>query len=409
MPIPDAATTPSRRAVVISPSSRMVDELQPFLQQYLAATTVSHVRAYPSPRDIGRSLAGAPHLVFLDMMSDREHALQLLNEITRLGASVQVIALLGSSEAGGNDPDLILRCLRAGAIDFLLQPFSSDQFEAAMAKVARLQPNAETPGKEPAKIFAVMPAKGACGATTIACNLAYQWKRLGYSKVLLADLDPLAGTTSFLLKIKSIYSFLDALNHAHELDNDLWNGMITSAGGIDVLLAPELMVEGTQDLRDPTPVLEFARHSYDVIVVDTGSVYGEWNLNTARLANELLLVTTNELPALQAAQRALSYLDTNRIGRWKIRLLVNRYHRDVGLSREVIGTALHTEVFDILPSDYEAIQKALMEGKPAPSSTVFGKSIIQLADRLGGRREQVKKTTSLGGLLNLFGKTSKST
>ena len=219
-----------------------------------------------------------------------------------------------------------------------------------------------------------MPAKGACGATTIACNLAFQWKRHGQQKVLLADLDPLTGTISFLLKIKSIYSFLDALQRAHELDADLWNAMVTNVNGVDVLLAPELMVEGAQDLRDPSPILEYARHDYDVVVIDAGGVYGEWNLNTARLANELLLVTTNELPALQAAQRALSYLDTNRIGRWKIRLMVNRYHRDVGLSREVIGTALHTEVFDILPSDYEAVQKSLMEGKPAPSNTTFGKS-----------------------------------
>ena len=383
----------------------MVEELEPVLRQYLAGTPVSHLRTYPSPRDLAGALGGgASQLVFLDVISDHEQSLQLLTEIARLGNSIQVIALIGA-----NEPDLILRCLRAGAVDFLLQPFTADQVEAAMAKLARLQPTPESHGKEPAKIFAVMPAKGACGATTIATNLAFQWKRHGNQKGLLADLDPLTGTTSFLLKIKSVYSFLDTLNHAHELDSDLWNGMVTNVNGVDVLLAPELMVEGTQDLRDPSPVLEYARHAYDIVVVDTGSVYGDWNLNTARLANELLLVTTNELPALQAAQRALSYLDTNRIGRWKIRLLVNRYHRDVGLSREVIGTALHTEVFDILPSDYEAVQKSLMEGKPAPANTAFGKAMMQLADRLGGPREQAKKTTSLGGLLGLFGKTSKST
>jgi pilus assembly protein CpaE len=405
MPNPDAAQSASRRAVVISPDSRMVEELEPVLRQHLAGIPVNHLRAYPSPRDLGGALGGgSAQLVFLDVISDHEQSLQLLTEISRLGGSIQVIALIGA-----NEPDLILRCLRAGAIDFLLQPFTADQVEAAMAKLARLQPNPESHGKEPAKIFAVMPAKGACGATTIATNLAFQWKRHGNPKILLADLDPLTGTTSFLLKIKSVYSFLDALNHAHELDADLWNGMVTNVNGVDVLLAPELMVEGTQDLRDPSPVLEYARHTYDIVVVDTGSVYGDWNLNTARLANELLLVTTNELPALQAAQRALSYLDTNRIGRWKIRLLVNRYHRDVGLSREVIGTALHTEVFDILPSDYEAVQKSLMEGKPAPSNTAIGKAMMQLADRLGGQREPTKKTSSFSGLMGLFGKTSKTT
>jgi pilus assembly protein CpaE len=400
----EASSPASRRAVVISPNSRMADELEVLLQSHLSSVPVSHLRSYPSPRDLaGAFSGGTPYVVFLDVVSEREQAVQLLGEMTRLGSGVRVIALIQ-----GNEPDFILRCLRAGAVDFLIHPFTGDQIDAAMGKLARMQPVAETPGKEPAKIFAVMPAKGACGATTVACHLAFQWKRLGANKVLLADLDPLTGTLSFLLKIKSTFSFLDALNRSHELDQDLWAPMVTPVSGVDVMLAPELMVEGTQDLHDPSPVLEFARQYYDVIVADAGGVYGDWNLNMARLSTEILLVTTNELPALQAAQRALSYLDTNRIGRWKIKLLVNRYHRDVGLSREVIGTALHTDVFDILPSDYEAVQKSLMEGKPAPSNTSFGKGIVQLADRLGGRAEPSKKSTSLGGLLGLFGRTSKS-
>ncbi len=378
----------------------MAEELETLLQSQMPGSAASHIRTYPSPRDLSGAMgSGAAHLVFLDVNSDREQAVQLLAELVRLGPTVQVIAMLA-----GNEPDFILRCLRAGAADFLMYPFTADQLDAVLQKVSRLQPAAGS-GHEPAKICAVMPAKGACGATTIACNLAFQWKRLGAKRVLLADLDPLTGTMSFLLKIKSIYSFLDALQRARELEADLWKQMVTPVHGIDVLLAPEMMVEGAQELQDPTPLLEYARQVYDVIIIDTGGVYGNWNLNAARQANELLLVTTNELPALQAAQRALSYLDANRIGRWKMRLLVNRYLRDVGLSREVIGTALHTEVFDILPSDYEAVQKSLMDGKPAPANTAFGKSIMQLADRLGGRSETGKKGSSLSGLLGLFSKT----
>ena len=392
-----------RRAVIISPNARMLEELQPLLASHLPDATINQLRSYPSPRDLSAAVGGGAHLIFLDVASAPDEANQLLSEMARLG-SVQVLALLS-----GNDPDLMLRCLRSGATDFLIQPFTGEQLDSALAKLARLQPSGESHGgKEPAKIFAVMPAKGACGATTVACNLAFQWKRLGAKRVLLADLDSLAGTMSFLLKIKSTYSFIDVLVHAHELDQDLWNAMVTPVGGVDVLLAPELMAEGIQDLRDPAPILDFARHTYDVVVLDAGGVYGDWNLNQARQASELLLVTTNELPALQAAQRALSYLDTNRIGRWKVRLVVNRYLRDVGLSREVIGTALHTEVFDSLPSDYEAVQKSLMDGKPIPAGTPFGKAIMQLADKLGGRSEGIKKTSSsLSGLFGLFSKTSK--
>jgi pilus assembly protein CpaE len=404
MPKSEGPAKASKRAVVISPNMRMADELSPLLITHLPGVPTTHVRNYPSPRDVGGALGGGElHVCFLDVGSDPEQALQLLAELSRMGPMIQVVALLS-----GNDPDAMLRCLRAGASDFLIQPFTGDQLEGVLAKLARTHLT-EGGGKEPAKVMVVMPAKGACGASTIACNLAFQWKRHGAKRVLLADLDPLTGTLSFLLKIKSTYSFVDVLLRAGELDHDLWNSMVTKVHGIDVLLAPEILVEGANDLKDPSPILDYARHNYDVVIIDAGGVYGEWNLNQARMANDLLLVTTNELPALQAAQRALSYLDANRIGRWKIRLIVNRYLRDVGLSREVIATALHTEVYDIFPSDYEAVQKSLMDGKPAPPSTTFGKSIAQLADKLSGGRAETakKKSSSLGGLLGLFTKTSK--
>ena len=138
-----------------------------------------------------------------------------------------------------------------------------------LAKVARVQP-AGGGGKEPAKIIVVMPAKGACGATTIACNLAFQWKRMGAKRVLLADLDPLTGTMSFLLKIKSIYSFVDALQRAARAGSRSVERHGDQVHGVDVLLAPELMVEESPELRDPSPILEYARHNYDVVVIDAG-------------------------------------------------------------------------------------------------------------------------------------------
>ncbi len=391
-----------RRGVVISPNSRMVRELAVLLESHLVGSSINFVSSYPSPRDIGSALGGtSPQLVFLDLASDPERALQLLAEMVRLGSPVQVLALLP-----GNDPNLMLRCLRAGAADFLLEPFTGDQLDTVLAKIARMQPAAEA-GADAARIIAVMPAKGACGATTIACNLAFYWKRMGANRVLLADLDPLTGTLSFLLKIKSVFSFLDALQRAHELDADLWRAMVTTVNGVDVLLAPELITDNPPELNDPSPILEYARRAYDVIILDAGNVYGDWNLNQARAAQEVLLITTNELPSLQAAQRALSYMDANRVGRWKIRLLVNRYQREVGLSRVVFGTALHTEVFDAIPSDYEAVQKALMEGKPVPANSAFGKSLTQVVERLGVRGGSAgpEKKGSLSGLLGLFSKT----
>ncbi len=71
---------------------------------------------------------------------------------------------------------------------------------------------------------------------------------------------------------------------------------------------------------------------------------------------------------------------------------MNRYDRHTGLSKDVIGTALHTDIFHIMPSDYEAIQKSLMEGKPLGPATSFGKSVIGAGGspgrKLGGAQEK---------------------
>jgi len=369
-----------------------------------ASAPLTSIREYPKPEMLEQFLMGkSPTLCFVDLASDKERGFAQIAEIQRFNSELSVIALLS-----GNDPELILRCLRQGAADFLIQPITDEQLSGALGKLARLLKLDDGAHQTFAKIFCFMPAKGACGASTLASNFAFQCKRLGAKRILLADMDPLTGTLSFLLKVKSSYSFMDVLTRGSEkdLDDDLWKAMVTTSQGVDVLLAPEMLVEGVNDVRDAAPVLEFARSRYDIIVVDMGGAYGEWALSLARMANELMLVTTNELPALQAAQRVLGYLDNNRIGRWKIKLIVNRYHRDVGLNREVIGTALHTEVFHIVPSDYEAVQRALMEGKPIPSNSAFGKAMTQLADRVGGREQTTKKSSSLGGLLSLFSRTS---
>jgi hypothetical protein len=59
-------------------------------------------------------------------------------------------------------------------------------------------------------------------------------------------------------------------------------------------------------------------------------------------------------------------------------------------------------VFHVLPSDYEAVQRALMEGKPIPGNSNFGKSLRELVERLTGGEESAKRASSLGGLLSIF-------
>lgn len=393
----------SWRILTICPNPGIRAELTQLIKKYGLPDPIAEEVHYPDARSIGQLITGhRPNLCFVEVTRTSKDALATIQAINQNDPGIGVVALLPS-----NDPEIILKCLRLGAREFLIQPLTAEQIEASLNKLIRTLPKDKIGPKNAGKVYAIMPAKGACGATTVATNLAFQWKRLGKKRVLLADLDPLGGTVSFLLKVKCAYSFVDVLHRSGSLDTDLWKAMVTSREGVDILLAPEMLVEGISDLKDVTPIINYARDHYDIIILDAGSVYGPWNLSQAHHADEILLVTTNELPALQAAQRALSYLDQAKIGRYKTRLVVNRYNRDVGLSMEVISTALNSDVYHVIPSDFEAIQRGLMEGKPIAPNSAVGKGMAHLGDRLAGREETERKSSStLSGLLSLFSRAN---
>lgn len=392
----------SWKALFVGPNVKIRRELTPFLSPHFAAFSGHDLEHYPTIGQLADAFQShQPNLCFLDVISDRNAALGVIPDILRLKPALPIVAVMS-----GNDPDLILQCLRGGATEFLAQPFNDEQVAASLQKLAKQQPAAQA-NTNRGKVLCVMPAKGGSGATTIACNLAYRWKKQDPRKrILLADLDPLAGTMSFVLKVKSNYSFVEVVQRSADIDADLWKSVITNRNGVDILLSPEAMIAGISDLTDASAILEYARAVYDVVIIDSGSAYGDWNLSQAHICDELLLMATNELTSLQAVQRSLSYLESNNVGRWKIRIVVNRYDKHIGLSRESIGTALQTDIYHVIPSDYDVIQRALIDGKPVPSGTNLGKSISRLVDNLTGTEIKAKKGSSaLGGLLSLFSRT----
>jgi pilus assembly protein CpaE len=344
-----------------------------------------------------RDLAGGHGvtLCFVDVGTDSEMGLGLVHELRDLG--IPVVAL-----HTGNDADLILRCLRQGAAEFLFLPFSPEQLRLALDRLAKRAQAAMAQAHSGGEVYCLMRGKSGCGNTTLACNLAFQLQALNFRKVLLGDLDPLTGTIAFLLKLNSNYNFVHTLTNASRMDEALWRGMVTTSHGVDVLLSPETPADLVYDHEDVAAMVRFWRQIYEFVILDIPGPHDEWGLSLAKLCDELILVTTNELPAVHATQNTLAYLDHRGISRAKIKLVVNRYNTDIGLSSESIEAALDLKIFQHLPSDFESVQKALMEGKPIPSGTKVGKSITELAEKLTGRTIATKKHSLFGGLFSVF-------
>jgi pilus assembly protein CpaE len=374
-------------------------EVAPLLSQHLPLIPVKELNQYPDRRAVADLCPRGTILCLIDVVTDRDAALALLSELSATAPHAVVVALLAT-----NDSDLILRVLRQGATEFLLHPFTADQLQPVLARISSISPGGAIGS---GRILAVAPVKGACGASTLCSNLAFQAKRLGSRKILLADLDPSTGTLSFLLKVKSTYSFIDALTRSEGLDADLWRGLVVQHAGVDVLLSPENAMDTSIDLPDPAELIDFCRQAYEQVTLDLGGVFSSWSLSVMRASDEIILVTTNELPALRSTQRALNFLIGNGIENSHIRLVVNRYNPNVGLNEDAIETALRCKIFRLIPSDYESVQKALMEGKPISPGSTFGKSLSALANQLfekpkdaeTGDRKKSSWTSIFGTLL----------
>ncbi len=344
-----------------------------------------------------RDLVGghAVTLCCLDVGSDADRGLALVKALRELG--IPVVALHTA-----NDPDLILSCLRQGAAEFLFPPFTGDQLEQALARLAKRAQVALAQARNGGEIYCLMRGKSGSGNTTLACNLAFQLQALNFQRVLLADLDPLTGTVAFLLKLNSNYSFIHALTNASRLDETLWRGMVTSCRGVDILLSPDMPVDLVYEPEDISAMINYWRRCYEFVIMDIPAPHSEWGLSLAKLCDELLLVTTNELPAVHATQNTLACLEYGGVGRSKIKLVVNRYNTEIGLSSDAIEVALDLKVFQHLPSDFESVQKALMEGKAIPQNSKVGKAIAELAEKLTGRTGAPKKHSLFGGLFSVF-------
>src|SRR5271167_4212784 len=126
----------SWKALFLCPNSKIVRELTPVFSQLLGTFTPQELNAYPNRHQLTDVLAAeSPNLCVLEVSDPIERALGVIGDIARADPKLPVVVVLAN-----DNPELVLRCLRQGASDFLIQPFTTEQVEAALRKVARLHP-----------------------------------------------------------------------------------------------------------------------------------------------------------------------------------------------------------------------------------------------------------------------------
>ncbi len=254
------------------------------------------------------------------------------------------------------DTEIVTAALRSGIRDVV----SIDDVEGITAAVRRSQnfsnqlrgAMGSTIDVEAGKVIMVFGAKGGCGKTTIATNLAESLAKLNRGRVCIVDLDLDFGDVAIFLKLDPAVTISRAVQFEGELDATHVRSLITPyAENLDALLAPAKPAEAefiTPDIA--MNIIDVLRTMYSYIVLDTPPSFAEVTLRSFEKADSYILVTTLDLPSLKNIKVAMETLDALGYPRSRWHVVLNRAGSDVGLGQGDVEEVLGIPVTTAIPS-----------------------------------------------------------
>ena len=326
------------------------------------------------------------HLPVHDIASIREHT------------QAPIILL-----ASGESSQLLNEALETDVADVLLLPQLADNVVFAVRKAAHAGRRLEAEGGvgKRGRILTVFSPKGGTGKTVTATNLASAFAKHEKKRTLLIDLDLQFGDAAIMLGLEPEKTIYDLVVAPGELDSEKLAGYTTRhASGVDVLPAP-LRPEDAELVTEPkvNRLLEVARGSYDLIVVDTSPFFHGPMLATLDRTDELLVLCGLDVPTLKNVKLAQHTLDLLSFPASRVRFVLNRSNSKVGMKQSEVESALGVKIAFEMPSD-RAVPLAVNRGTPAVLAEAgcdFSRSIRSMAKGLL-EPEQEKKRRLFGAL-----------
>jgi pilus assembly protein CpaE len=134
-----------------------------------------------------------------------------------------------------------------------------------------------------------------------------------------------------------------------------------------------------------TKVLKYLRQLYAYVVVDTCSILTDVVLSAVDDSDAIILVTTQDIPAIKNARLFLDLLQTMGIDREHIVFVMNRYDKRIGITPDRVGDNLKQKVVAVIPLDERVVIPAVNRGVPFMldnRSQPVAKGIFALAEAL---------------------------
>ncbi|MEM7411134.1 MAG: cellulose synthase operon protein YhjQ/BcsQ [Myxococcota bacterium] len=342
----------ARSCVVYTASAPLRD-----LSEKLSEDGVVHLAAsVAAPNELLEAVRDhRPDLVLADLGSMPDAVLDLLD---KLPTPRPRLIVTGPQDRSGP----ILRAMRMGVREYIDSPPNEGELRRAVEEVtADLE--AAAAADPPAKAIAVMGAKGGCGATTVASQLARALRRTG-GRVALIDLNLPLGDVTLHFDIQPAYSVANIARESERLDPTYLRTLLHGpAEGVQILAAPA-RAEEAELVRGQhvEQVLTLLREDFDWVVLDVSRAWSDTTVRALDLADQILLVTLMDVPTLHHTRQHLDLLERLGHAGERVRLVANRYSKNDSVTDRDLDEFLDRGLDFRIPNAYRTALACVNQG-----------------------------------------------
>ncbi len=360
-----------------------------------------------------------PDVVLMDINMPDVDGITATETIRQKSPHVQVVIL---SVQG--DQNYMRRAMLAGARDFLTKPPMGDELISAvrragdMARTERSKSAAaravpSTPGSASrimsgmvgltqGKIITVYSPKGGTGCTTLAVNLAIALHNED-TRVVLVDANLQFGDVAVFVNEQGKNTILDLAPRVSELDPEIVEEIMIKheASGIRILAAPQRPEQAEKiNAEQFSKALSYLRQLYAYVVVDTTPILTDITLAAVDASDAIILVTTQDIPAIKNARLFLDLLQTMGVGREHIVFAMNKFDKRIAITPERVGENLKQEVKAVIPLDERIAIPSVNRGVPFMldnKAQPIARGVFSLAEAVRAQLAELESDESPAG------------
>jgi pilus assembly protein CpaE len=378
--------THSLNILLVSRRKEILDQLEHMLEASgLAPRRQLNSNGHVDPL---HGVADVPDLVVLHLSHLWREELEAI--AARPAELRPALILVGAA----SDVNVMRLAMQAGARDLLPHPFAEPDLLQAIERTLEERPRAAK-SSSAGQISVFMNAKGGCGATMLACNVAHVLAVKSKKRTALLDFDLQFGAAPLYLDLYPKRGIAQALDNLAGLDEVALEGYFAKhASGLSVLShgADEPLAPGALSKTAVDQLLDVTLRNHDHVVVDMPRAVDAVSTAVAQRANHIVLVLQQSVTAIRDATRLVQWLRSDvGVSKDQLCVVINRYEKAADVTAEDIQKTLVCNAPTLVPNDFKSVSECINSGTALldyAGSSAITRAVMTLETRLGGSSAQ---------------------